>query len=472
MGCERVDGATRGRMFVRISQLPRSISHLVSVNEVLHFLHCRKLLHYSDYTIRYTTCQALEKNEKKNTVRARRSNVVRRFAHISDSDRDQQFYLHSEIFVISVNKCECILSSCTDPRGPVPRSCYCRKIRFKFQSCTYRRPHINSSLLTGGVRSIGSLLLPYVLATRLKTRATLIQRASRRTEQPGGRRRIINHGLGRQRVLFCGVLDEVYFRKRKNGRTLVEGDILSRRRIIIVVTETKVGWHPKGTIESRNIMITIVISPAARSRKIGPPHERVHMRARCTRLPPSSVNARTDNRYSVTPTLAGDKGLNGRTELRNSEKSTRPKERTGDDDTFLRVSTVRNAKLVPSPSLTAKRCLLGNCRLRPTACPSASTVKAENRAVRDAVPEIYGSPDNEGDPAYSLRTVLCDSAANACNRLVERAVERNPGWSAFLNNRASETLDISSKQRASHAAKRLLATHEYNMGINKSKQAY
>ena len=55
--------------------------------------------------------------------------------------------------------------------------------------------------------------------------------------------------------------------------------------------------------------------------------------------------------------------------------------------------------------------------------------KAENRAVRDAVPEIYGSPDNEGDssasvmasvtltdllclqPAYSLRTVLCDSAA-------------------------------------------------------------
>jgi len=49
----------------------------------------------------------------------------------------------------SVNKCECILSSCTDRRGPVPRSCYCRKIRFKFQSCTYRRPHINSSLLTG-----------------------------------------------------------------------------------------------------------------------------------------------------------------------------------------------------------------------------------------------------------------------------------------------------------------------------------
>jgi len=29
-------------------------------------------------------------------------------------------------------------------------------------------------------------------------------------------------------------------------------------------------------------------------------------------FPPSSVDARTDNRYSVTPTLAGDKGLNGR----------------------------------------------------------------------------------------------------------------------------------------------------------------
>ncbi|EGI62243.1 hypothetical protein G5I_09432 [Acromyrmex echinatior] len=191
---------------------------------------------------------------------------------------------------------------------------------------------------TTGVRSIGSLLLPYVLATRLKTRATLIQPTSRQlsaylqtanfrvtllvrsslfidstdesvstvnkgepvhpnassgrerirreircswstsclterhdgcnvclrhggqhTEQPGGRRRIINHGLGRQRVLFCGVLDEVYFRKRKNGRTLVEGDVLSRRRIIIV-TETKVGWLPKGTTESRNIMITIVPS--------------------------------------------------------------------------------------------------------------------------------------------------------------------------------------------------------------------
>jgi len=27
---------------------------------------------------------------------------------------------------------------------------------------------------------------------------------------------------------------------------------------------------------------------------------------------PPSVDARTDNRYSVTPTLAGDKGLNGR----------------------------------------------------------------------------------------------------------------------------------------------------------------
>ncbi|KYM77624.1 hypothetical protein ALC53_11965 [Atta colombica] len=145
----------------------------------------------------------------------------------------------------------------------------------------------------------------------------------------------------------------------------------------------------------------------------------------------------------------------------------------------------------------------GNCRLRLTACPSASTAgrgreewkrsdrerrngtavrfeKAENRAVRDAVPEIYGSPDNEGDssasvmasvtltgllclqPAYSLRTVLIGRKSGGAN----------PGWSAFLNNRASETLDISSEQRTSHAAKRLLATHEYNMGINKSKQAY
>jgi len=58
-----------------------------------------------------------------------------------------------------------------------------------------------------------------------------------------------------------------------------------------------------------------------------------------------------------------------RTELRNSEKSTQPKERTDDDDTFLQIeerrrerdpgaSTIRNARLVPSPSLTTKRCLL------------------------------------------------------------------------------------------------------------------
>lgn len=47
-----------------------------------------------------------------------------------------------------------------------------------------------------------------------------------RVEQPDGRRRIINHGLGRpQRVLFRGVLDEVYFRKRKNGKTRAEGDV-------------------------------------------------------------------------------------------------------------------------------------------------------------------------------------------------------------------------------------------------------
>ncbi|EGI62244.1 hypothetical protein G5I_09433 [Acromyrmex echinatior] len=82
----------------------------VNVERVLHFLHCHKLLQqYSDYTMPYTTCQALEKNEKKNTVRARRSNVARRFAHISDSDRDQQFYLHGEIFIItSINFASCL----------------------------------------------------------------------------------------------------------------------------------------------------------------------------------------------------------------------------------------------------------------------------------------------------------------------------------------------------------------------------
>lgn len=36
-----------------------------------------------------------------------------------------------------------------------------------------------------------------------------------------------------------------------------------------------------------------------------------YARGRCTRLPPRA-RMRTDNRYSVTPTLAGDKGLNGR----------------------------------------------------------------------------------------------------------------------------------------------------------------
>lgn len=140
------------------------------------------------------------------------------------------------------------------------------------------------------------------------------------------------------------------------------------------------------------------------------------MRARYTRLPPSSVDARTDNRYSVTPTLAGDKGLNGRpadarvtptvmhrrnaptrsvdleraalcrtalcpsvysffvtkarypacarhvkgarthtrplthacTELRNSERSTRPKERETGDDTFPRIGERRRSGSVHS----------------------------------------------------------------------------------------------------------------------------
>ncbi|KYN23448.1 hypothetical protein ALC57_04322 [Trachymyrmex cornetzi] len=85
----------------------------------------------------------------------------------------------------------------------------------------------------------------------------------------------------------------------------------------------------------------------------------------------------------------------------------------------------------------------GNCRLHlrlqyPAACPSASTAGRGREDVTDWSKERWSE---------------------------------SPGWSAFLNNRASETLDISSERRASHAAKRLLATHEYNMGINKSKQA-
>lgn len=61
-------------------------------------------------------------------------------------------------------------------------------------------------------------------------------------------------------------------------------------------------------ITFRTHRAVVPVMTATRSRKT----VRVHMRARCTRLPPSSVDARTDNRYSVTPTLAGDKGLNGR----------------------------------------------------------------------------------------------------------------------------------------------------------------
>ncbi|KYQ56638.1 hypothetical protein ALC60_04237 [Trachymyrmex zeteki] len=256
MGCERVDGAIRGTM---------------------SFYH-REIMPY-------TTCQALEKNEKKNTVRARRSNVERRFiCQHSDSDRDQQFYLRGEISIItSINfaSCptlfrlaKCVVEHQSDlasavvhavethvlavlqmhsfelcPRGPVPRSCCCRKIRFKFQPCTYRWPHINSSLLTG---SSGR--------ERMHREIRCSWSTSCLTERHDGCNVCLRHG---GRVLFCGVLDEVYFRKRKNGRTRVEGDVLSRRRIIIV-TETKVSWLPKGTTKSshsfiRNVLTIVVI---------------------------------------------------------------------------------------------------------------------------------------------------------------------------------------------------------------------
>lgn len=44
-----------------------------------------------------------------------------------------------------------------------------------------------------------------------------------------------------------------------------------------------------------------------------PPSARARVHIHTTHTPsPPSVDARTDNRYSVTPTLAGDKGLNGR----------------------------------------------------------------------------------------------------------------------------------------------------------------
>ncbi|KYQ56636.1 hypothetical protein ALC60_04235 [Trachymyrmex zeteki] len=119
-------------------------------------------------------------------------------------------------------------------------------------------------------------------------------------------------------------------------------------------------------ITFRTHRAVVPVMTATRSRKIGPPHERL-----CPSVYSFFV---TKARYSAfarhvkgahTHVLTHTRVY--RTELRNSEKSTRPKERNGGDDTFLRierrrerdpgVSTIRNARLVPSLSLTTKRLL-------------------------------------------------------------------------------------------------------------------
>ncbi|KYN23445.1 hypothetical protein ALC57_04319 [Trachymyrmex cornetzi] len=171
MGCERVDGATRGRMFVRISQLPRSISHLVTSGHLRHRVPTRVYVRYVRQSadkegkalvptsqaiglrlqgstmrgdwLRSMKCQltiaslrvgrtqsvsiemlghnvkataeplyAAEKEiDESFHVKKMRAILLidrRSFANISDSDRDQQFYLHGGIFLItSINFASC-----------------------------------------------------------------------------------------------------------------------------------------------------------------------------------------------------------------------------------------------------------------------------------------------------------------------------------------------------------------------------
>ncbi|KYN07805.1 hypothetical protein ALC62_01316 [Cyphomyrmex costatus] len=194
---------------------------------------------------------------------------------------------------MSVNKCKCILSSCAPGGLYRARSCYCRKIRFKFQPCTYKRLHINSSLLTGRttlIRPASRQLSAYLQAANF--RVTLLA----------------------VRSSFLGSTDESVSTVNKGGP--VHPNVSSGRERMR--REIRCSWSTSCLTERHdgcNVCLRHggqrAEQPGGRRRIINHGLGR-HMRARCTRLPPSSVDARTDNRYFVTPTLAGDKGLNGR----------------------------------------------------------------------------------------------------------------------------------------------------------------